>query len=1641
MKKKFTHPPILRAVGIFLMMLLWSFQLKAQNTPVLSWDQSVGCIEYDDEIKDREKEQVVNLLENMEDARCIRFCEGSYVTYSLQASNVASVQWIPTGGSLSSSSNSSATILWGSYGSGNLTINITYNNNKVETYNVCVEKIIRPRAEFQIDGPDPHQREFCIDTAISFDNLSTHNNGSAIVNYLWDFGDPNSPNPTSSLFEPTHTYSQPGPYKVTLRVTNSCNCTDEYTMEIYVKETKPVEITCTSVACEKSMQTYTANDGDCKGDWKVIGGTIVNNYGNAIDVVWDNVDPSDGFGYVSYLSHCSCPFWTTVKIPVILQKAKIKGPDVICQNKQGRFTLPQWPTTDFQWSLSPSGTGTTLALTDQRNEIVVDALDPGTYTLYVEYRNTLLPAKECTGRSEIQFTVVENVSIITDDVLTMCPYGSKTFSSSNGNFVTWEISLNNTVVHTETNSSINYTFALPGVYVITANNNGCISDPVVVEVLKNPTITGIISGPQRVCLNVPYTYSINEIDPDAVYLWSATGGTVVGSNAGTEADIIFTSPNATVVLTKQYMKNGVICSISKRYRVQQLTVKPDIINDSGLAKFCPSSSATFTAFTNGVDVDLIEWKIESSTGATNFGNIVNGINSPNVTVSFNEITSSSTGYLYLTVTKCGIKTTVKYTIQLEELPTLTLDPVGNVCPGDPTISLMLNSSSAGSNSVMISFNGGTPVGPYTFTNNNMLTIPNGFSNNTGSNVSQTITVSLINVCNYSGIIASQNVTVFPLTKIDITPGYHYIVCPATYGQIDLYSSVSTGITASTQFQWYRNNGQIPNATSSNYTITGATPGGTYFVRVKDDNGCWVNSDPILVIEKCGSSSGCTITPDPNVQVYPQWEDCKKITANVTYVGSPTITWQGSPKITLTGGQGTDDATFETTVAGNHSVTVILDYNGCLISKTVPVAKNYSPELKTAVTCNANNTYNVTLYNNSTIYGILPGNINFEYYDASNTFLGSGQNITLNNVAPGTYTYTLKLSSPGKPDCSTSVTLTLDPTPNAIFNLNQLVYCAEEPITLTVPGTYNPAYQYQWHFAGTYFVAGGPVTQINIPNAGSYPISLTIVTPYGCSYTTPAGYEKVVQIKKANFTGTILPDPADFCEGSVSPLYFSGSPTVANAIWMRDNVQVGVGLNYTPTQSGSYWPVLIDEYGCKFTGFSATPRVVTVRKRAYASVNGNASVCYGESINLTGIITDPTVEHRWSGLILPAGYNNWVTGSTNLNLNIAGMAPGTYTYTFEVRPTNDPSCGNSQSVTVVVHPQVTAPNITYTVTKCQPYTLELTANGPSNGTYNWSNGATGQVIEVTHGGVYSVTYTAPTGCSATSSAMTPHNPERSLWVVPSGCYKLCLNQGSYLLGPLGIYESYEWLINGGITQSGTNTSIPNQPITMGGTYQLNIGLQGCTFSSNQPYITPDIEKCPVNPCKIEGGVREIYPIKEGGGYVFSLYFVNPYSYPITINLSSFNNYGSFSPGTFTLAPGFNSFSPVYFYTNATFNPGTGDYIVVQMPGCMDLWGIEYPYYGKSAKGTGEITEETAPTLVLSPNPAFDISNATFTIGSKYQNAQRIVVYDITGIQRISQEVKGAKGEVSLNVGRLAPGTYVVSLEADGKRIVQQKLIKK
>src|SRR5690606_5103319 len=177
--ERLRHLSLIRAMGIILM-FLWSLDTEAQimTNPVLTWDQEVGCIKYDDHIESLPPSELyppgknVNLLEEIMDGPCVRFCEGTVVNYALDVDDVMYVEWRVNG-------------------NGSLTLTLVYDDNTVQVRTVCIEKIVKPTAYYEINGSNPTQTLFNVGSSISFKNLSNKNNGTPIVNYLWDFGDGN----------------------------------------------------------------------------------------------------------------------------------------------------------------------------------------------------------------------------------------------------------------------------------------------------------------------------------------------------------------------------------------------------------------------------------------------------------------------------------------------------------------------------------------------------------------------------------------------------------------------------------------------------------------------------------------------------------------------------------------------------------------------------------------------------------------------------------------------------------------------------------------------------------------------------------------------------------------------------------------------------------------------------------------------------------------------------------------------------------------------------------------------------------------------------------------------------------------------------------------------------------------------------------------------------------------------------------------------------------------------------------------------------------------------------------------------------------------------------------------------------------
>lgn len=1648
MKNNYNQLSKLRVKWLLLWLLLivpfWGF---SQNSGItVTWDFQVGC--NDVESSDPKERDNIETWESIGMGSCVRVCENSTVTYTLNStsSNITSVAWSSAGGVISSTSSNpyQATINWGASGNGTVAITILYSNNTQETKSICIEKIDGPNAKFVIAGAGGMQ--VCQNTPVYFDNLSTPGNGTGIVSYEWDFGDNT---PTTSVFEPTHSFTTPGIKIVRLKVTNQCNCTTEYSMKIEVLKATPVEISCASVVCENSEQTYTANNS-CDGQWEVVGGTILAINGNEIKVKWDHVDPSDGFGYVMYRSDCGCPVWSTLKIPVIVNEAIIQGPTTVCTAKQYKFEMPRWPTTKVQWDVNgPAPVQTTYS--SQRNEVYLKFNVPGTYTLSNIYHNTLL---QCEGKSRVLTIVVTEPLTVTGGQSEVCTGNALTFNSSGSGNVVWDVTFNGGVISTQTTSNpFQYTFQNPGTYIITAHTpEGCIGEGTVVKALPLPVApTGNITGEQLVCAGVPYTYKLTPTNAGFIPVWSVTNGVIQGSNTGNTVTVIFDASSTNYSVSVQNRTSGGLGCLSApiTYAVQKVNLNTISVQVPSAGNiFCPSSSAIFIANFNGIVPDDFYWTF----GSSNFGSLLPDPNNPNAIIAnFNEISGGVyQTYLRLNVVKCGQLFTKDIPVELQTLPVISMIG-GTICEGSSTISVVVNiPANVTSGSLTFTFpNTDQEIVTLTSGGTQTFLIPNHFVNNTSSVISQSLELKLDtpNGCNYVATTAA-NFNIKPKLNITITPGYFYAICPSSNYSETLNAQIPSG-TIGASYQWYHNGGIIPGATSANYTINNTTqpsPGGSYYVIVTAD-GCPSRSQNILVSESCGSFPPCNITPNPNLNITATWTGCNTITANATFVGSPTVfEWSGSPNLQLQPGSNSNSAVFNVIEAGVHDVVLTLNYGGCTVQANKNVTKNYKPDFKTVITCNSNGTYNVTLTDSSLLSDISSSQIAYSY-----TMNGgnqqNGQTVTYSGLQAGTaYNFAIKLDGPGTmPDCTYSENVTMPTLPNLQYNVSQTTICKGEVITLTIPAAnYLSNHIYKWKFANTAYITSGPVTNITLNEPGVFTVELEVTTPNNCVYHS---LPTLVQVNIATFSNVSLQGfNLNVCETSSSqPQLLVGfaNATPSQYQWMNGSELAGTTTvpYFSPTQSGSYWVILKDNAnGCFYKELANNPVNVTIRSTPQVNIVGSSQACENNTITLQGMVTDSNLQYEWT-----QSYNGGVntvvqTGNsaTPIVYTSAPLSVGTYVYSLRVWSATDPSCFGISNFTVTVSSPPPPPQVNVVIDNCQPYQVQLTVQNPGAGIYNWSNGAYGPDITVTKGGLYQVIYTAPSGCKSSVQVNVPHSVEDLMWIFPTGCYDMCPGD-AYIIGPLGTFTDHAWQYFGNAQQGGSGFIDPYWPQNTG-THNLWLQQGQCDLQSGNMYISPSMNNpwCAPRECKLEVVVKAVK--RDGNSYLIFGDIFNFGSQAVTVTLSSANGYGNYIPSSITIAPGGNyNMNPVIFYPNGSFPGGVDEMIVMgPSPECKISVKIIFDD-GVYSKNTS-VNVQTQPDLSMIPNPAKDEVKISFNTGSTKIEATTLYIYDQGGRLRHQEKLKGSKGETKLNVSQWLQGMYLVSISTTAEPL-QGKLLKK
>lgn len=1592
----------------------------------LEWGSDVSCQLGNDNPSIKFDSDIV-------DGPCIRVCENKSVSYQLtgDTNTIDFTVWNITGGTITNETNTSCSIQWGGASFSAIQAIVHLTDGSILEINRCVEKLEAPKALFGA-MPDPSLREIiiCENTPVVFENLTTVNDGHDTIYYNWSFDD----GTTSTAFEPTHVYTQAGTYFVNMQAYNGCSCFGEYSIKVIV-ERGVSAIECPSVVCEGDRTTYSIpnsyGEQGCEIKWIVDGGEMVWHNGNNTEIVveWNQVN-ANGFGYVTVDMGSCYKCASTVKVPVVKNEGTITGSTTLCEKSQGLYSLPQWPTTEFNWTIDDGGTGAILIETNQRNEILIETNLAGTVVLKCNYYNTLLG---CGGTAE--YTVAVKPTLVLTGEKTVCKNAVQSYSYLNNGVnvsaVNWIVTGPNNFSQSGSGSPFTFSFPQIGVYNIALVSTAyCSPDYFNVEVLDNPSAPTAITGPLTMCPGIPVTYSC-VVPNGATAYWEVTNGSILGSNTGSQVLVNFNSTATTPYLVKVwYEMDNCVSTILETVIEREI---PNIVFNAAAQTVCGSSYEIYTIAP--LNVDNYVWSIEPASA----GSIQTGQNTNEVYILWNQ--TPQVADVIVSVRKCGLDYSASLAVEVINAPAITISGPADACTNVEESYSFSMDIGTGFTSVLWDFGDGT-----TATSTTSNTIEHAYSDPITASTTYIITATVTgaNGCLMPSVVTHQ-VIVSPSPVVTLSPTVNLNLCDLTNTPADYTYTVDLqgGFSSTDSVQWFLNGQAIPGATDptidvSNYGV------GHYYAIVSNIYNCEGRTRRFSVLNDCTTSTcGVPYTLDGVATN----TGCGEVTVDVTLVeGTPNevfITYPPSFSNSISV-LNQNQLVANNIEPGEYTVTIVAeyDYNNsiCYAKKNISFIIPYKAGLKHNISCANDGTYTVQLLDHSVYYPLTPAQ-QFEFTTDGITW----QNGTVvNNIAqlntvlsPGTYPIGIRISKPGYPSCTYFETLELPNYPIATFT-NDAFACAGSAMQFYADDD-TAGNQYLWDFGNDAInLQQNPVRAFPSDNQFTQ-VSLTVTNKYGCS-ATHTGFVTVVP---NNMAGALVKSADNVCVGGNITIDYN-STTIDNptTLYWYHNEYTAVpfatttapNLGLTVTQSGQYFVYAENSSGCFEYGKVLPASVAFIPAPETPVIKGETTVCLSNPIHLS-VPTNAAITYSWTlnGIAMPV-WNGFTT------INYLPTVAGSYVFTAVAQSQADngdycSSVPTTFTVTVLEGPVVPQLAILHVI--CDPYVVVVEVTNPQSGMrYYWSNGETGTTATMTHDGPLQVRAEA-NGCSTTAQMDLPVDLESLAWIFPNGCFETCdiRNPLGSILPPLGTFTSWSWLENGNAVASGTGAIATYDVLTGNTTYQLHVQRDNCSIT----YGTAAVTEVVCDECKLSYNVvgMECVTLNGVNAYQVTLSLTNSYSTPVTTTLTAPNGEGYFVNGTFTLPVG-NSTQTLYFYPLSGFQGGT---VSLYLNGTWDegvcFTETSLPFI-ECKQGRSEIINPTlANYLNVFPNPAYETTTISYAIES--EGKLSIEVLDMMGRSLVAYPLQEKQGKLELSCRLFAAGYYYVIVKEDGVFKEKTKLI--
>ncbi|SDR91170.1 gliding motility-associated C-terminal domain-containing protein [Formosa sp. Hel1_31_208] len=1163
----------------------------------------------------------------------------------------------------------------------------------------------QPSVDFDVDPIA------CVNIPVLFENLTTggfNQNCNTNTVYFWDFGDGG----TSTLENPTHTYTTPGNYTVTLFAENFCGTTDVVTKTICIEPELVASFTtnpsfgCTPLAITTTNTTDVSQS--CGGEtylWEVTyaadfcGTSELWSFTNGTNE--NSINPSllfesAGLYSLTLTATNSCGSTTASQVIEVKQPptasidaiADSCGTAAINPVATVNNCAPASETISYTWSF-PGGTPATS-----------NQLNPGTinYTAVGMYTITFSVTNSCGTETVTQTFSVNETPTITNTVTnqSLCS-GSES------------VAINLTAIPSAATYSwtSNAPAGLTG--YIAAGTSNTIPAQTLINTTANPiTLTYTVIPEIGGCFGLPVDFDII-VEPAPAITTQPQSDAVCLNGSTPDLSVVFQGSGSPIY---QWYENT----------VDNTTTGTPIAGETG---------ATFSPPTNTIGETYYYVIITFSTGGCN------------------EITSQTAF------------------IQVEEIAQIDSEPLNtqSICEGGTASELSLVVSGGAGTATYQWFSnttnsntGGTLIAGATGTNY----IPPPF--NTVGTYYFYVEVSY-NASGCSGLISAvSEVVVVDDPDITTQPIASQSLCQNVTPQ-DL-QVVITGGLGLTSYQWYVNTVNsntggtlIAGATTSLYTPPVTTVGTLYYycIITQDVSGCEV----VSTVSAVEVNAAAQFTSQPISD-----ELCLGETTNTLVVaytngtGAPSYQWYENTINDTTSGTAIPGATTDSfnppvdaTGITYYYCIITLNAGGCseIVSEVAEITVNETPSISDAnlLICSGNS---FTYIPDSSGGDTVPANTVYTWtpplINPAGSITGASQQVTpsatigqfLENITttPATVTYTV---TPTAGDCigldfevvvtvNPSISVTSVVTNNTCFQSNNA--SIEISIVGGVPFTTGTPYVISWTGPN-----GFTSTDEDIFNLEQGTYTLSVDDDGGCPYT-----ETFIVTEPDELVFSVVDfDPETIscfnANDGVINITVAGGTVAYSYSWTKDGVPFSTDEDLTNLGPGMYTITVSDANSCGPISLSfdiVEPPLLEVTLNTKTDI-----LCFGDStgavaINVTG--GRPNYTFSWTG---PNAF-------TSVNQDIDTLLAGLYTVTV----TDDSGCVDALDVNVLQNDEITI-DVSTTEIECYgdndaSITINSISGGVSPYDIAWSNFGTGNSQTNLSAGTYTITITDAENCS-------------------------------------------------------------------------------------------------------------------------------------------------------------------------------------------------------------------------------------------------------------------------------------------------------